>query len=143
MSNEVSFIVPGIPIAKGRPRVCQRGGHARTYTPARTKKYENQIALIAQDAMRGRDTLTGPLFLHARCFWPCPVSKQRKRDPAQLEWRDQKPDLDNVCKSLMDGCNAIVYADDSQIVRLYMEKYQQAQGKAPEVILSIKQLSGG
>ena len=140
--QQVTFTVLGTPTAKARPRVCSRNGKTRTYTPAKTKRYENTVALSAHQAMNGTPMLTGPLFLHARCFWPCPVSKQRKREPCPVEWRAKGADADNVAKAILDGCNGIVYRDDCQVVQLFVEKYQQAQGADAEVIVCVRQLTG-
>jgi len=142
MLRELTFIVPGTPTAKQRPRLCSRNGFTRAYTPAKTKRYENMVALAAQAAMNGTPMLTGPLFLHARCFWPCPVSKHRKREPCPVEWRAKGADADNVAKAILDGCNGVIYKDDSCVVQLFVEKYQQAQGADAEVIVCVKQLTG-
>lgn len=33
VASRVEFIVPGTPVAKGRPKFARRGAHVTTYTP--------------------------------------------------------------------------------------------------------------
>ena len=35
----------------------------------------------------------------------------------------QKPDADNIAKSVLDALNGLAYADDKQIVTLVVDKY--------------------
>ena len=38
--------------------------------------------------------------------------------------RRLRPDLDNLAKTILDGCNGIVYADDAQIIELTVSKWR-------------------
>lgn len=119
------FRVPGPPIAKGRPRVALRGGHAVAYTPARTVRYESTVALLASQAMAGRPAATGPVELSVVADFPIPASwpKKRRQDAEDgLLAHGHRPDLDNVTKAVLDGLAGIVVADDSQVAVLFAEK---------------------
>ncbi len=126
----ITFTVPGVPVAKGRPRISTRGGFARAYTPLKTVMYESLIALAGQDAMEGRAPIEGPVYLHVTATFPIPVSwsKRRKAEVASgAAWHTGKPDGDNIAKSVGDGLNGIVFKDDSQValckvLKLYGDK---------------------
>ena len=47
MSDAVVFIIWSEPVAKGRPRFAK----GRTYTPKKTKQYEDRVAEIARREM--------------------------------------------------------------------------------------------
>jgi crossover junction endodeoxyribonuclease RusA len=112
----LSFVVPGQPIAKGRPRFV--GGHA--ITPARTKEYEQRVAVYAANAMAhaGQDLLTGDLAIAVRFYLPS---------------RRSEPDLDNLIKAALDGCNGTLYADDRQVAHLVGWKGYDAADPRTEI----------
>lgn len=110
----IRFIVPGTPVAKGRPRLSTRGGFARAYTPAKTVAYEGLIALAAQDVMAGQLPLAGPVRVVVTAVFPIPASwSRRKREAAN--WHTGKPDGDNILKAVGDGLNGVCWNDDSQV----------------------------
>ena len=41
----IEFTIPGVPVAKGRPKFSTRGGYAQAYTPSKTTKAEQYIAI--------------------------------------------------------------------------------------------------
>lgn len=103
----ITFTVPGKPVPKERPR----HGKGNTYTPKRTKDYENVVgfAAMAARAVAGRDVLKGPLYLFLLFKMPKP-KKPKYAYPASV------PDKDNLEKIYSDAMNGIVYQDDAQIV---------------------------
>ncbi len=120
--QRVQFVVPGQPVGKGRARsAAQRAGDRiliRHYTPEKTKSYEEAVAMHAHVAMAGRPLLTGALAvaLYIRMQVPASWSK-KKRDAALagLLWPTTKPDVDNIIKSIYDGCNGVCWVDDAQL----------------------------
>lgn len=130
--NSIRFTVPGRANPKGRPRVGRtHAGHAVMYTPKGTVVYESHVALFATEAMRGTEPLRGPVRVR--------MIEHRKR-PSSARKRDThpttSPDTDNVVKSILDGCNAIVYPDDSAVVKLYAEKRFASDG-LPRVDITV------
>lgn len=122
MTAKILFIVPGTPVPKGRPRFTRQG---RTYTPAKTKSYEEQIAILGKAAMNGLEPLKTPVAVLVTVFFPIPASysaKRREACLAGLEKHTKRPDLDNVVKAITDGMNGVVYEDDCQIVRIVAKK---------------------
>jgi Holliday junction resolvase RusA-like endonuclease len=126
------FVVPGPPIAKGRPRVALRNGRAMAYTPARTVRYESTVALLASQAMAGRPPVAEPVELSVVADFPIPASWAKKRRQDAAEGRlahGHRPDADNVSKAVLDGLAGIVLTDDALVATLYVEKrYAETPG---------------
>jgi Holliday junction resolvase RusA-like endonuclease len=121
----VLICVPGDPVGKGRPRITTVGGFARTYTPAKTKSYEDSIRAEGKLAMRGHELLAGPVKLSLEIYMPIPVSYTKaKKAAARLGSLvpTKKPDLDNVLKAVCDAFNGIVWVDDTQVVDCHVSK---------------------
>lgn len=90
-----SFVVPGRPIPKGRPRtVTTPTGRSRTFTPRRTRDFEELVAWHAKLA-RVRP-LAGDVALTVRLY-------------------GTHADGDNVLKAVADGLQGVAYTNDSQI----------------------------
>ena len=134
----VTFIVPGEPQGKGRARF----GRGHTYTPEKTVAYEGLIAWAAKQAMGAREPMTGPVRLSFRAVLSIPVSTTKKRRQAMLDGLilpTKVPDLDNIQKAIGDGMNKIVFADDSQIVRLgHVEK---VYGATPGLTVTVERIT--
>jgi Holliday junction resolvase RusA-like endonuclease len=106
------------PVAKARPRVTRKG----TFTPRRTELAQMEIRhwLHANKAPKFEGALSMGLVFH----FLKPKSAPKKR-----VWPTVKPDADNLTKMVCDSCNGILYKDDSQIVRLFIEKrYSETEG---------------
>lgn len=122
------FTIPGEARGKGRPRF----GGGRTYTDDKTASYEGLIKSEAAIAMRGRSPLAGALSLLvvARLI-PAP-SQSAKRRAAMLAGEiapTKRPDLDNIVKAVLDGCNKIAFGDDAQVVLISAQKrYAETAG---------------
>lgn len=136
----LTFSVPGEPVAKGRARAFIRGGKIGHHTPDKTARYENLVRLVAKQAIGAAKPLEGPISL--RCvFWlPVPMSysiKRRKDCLNGLERHCKRPDIDNLLKSVKDGCNGVVWIDDCQVVKVMAFK---CYGEVPRVDVEIVQL---
>ncbi len=124
MMGAVSFSIPGIPIAKGRPRF----GNGRVYTPQRTSNAESksqQAAVVAMNKARFRPT-AGPVEVELEFFFPVPESwpKHKRVRAGRGELKPaSRPDIDNLAKQVTDAMNGVVYIDDAQIVSLSARKW--------------------
>ena len=120
------FVVPGTPVAKGRPKFARRGGFVQAYTPAKTQAYESTVQAFASEAMeRDPRLFMGPLSVDLEVVVSIPASGPKKRQAAAIAGAmapTKKPDLDNVAKALLDGMNGYVFNDDAQVVELSMRK---------------------
>lgn len=102
-----------------------RGAHASMYTDAKTRRYEASVKDIAKKAMAGREPIVGPLAVALRFRIAIPASYSKKRRAAILAGTEPylgAYDVDNLAKSILDGCNEVVFHDDKQVVRLLVVK---------------------
>lgn len=110
-----SFRVGEPPIAKARPRVSGAGA---VYTPARTRKYEAAVAVAAKAA--------GVTLQENRAY---AVDIELSKNDAVVRIVDVgelvntlRGDVDNYCKSILDGIGALPGWDDRQVVEVKVVK---------------------
>lgn len=124
----IRFTIPGPPVPKGRARAGRtRDGRPIHFTPAKTRSYEALVALAAQQAIAGAEPFAkgSALLLKVDATLPVPASWSRKKRQAALDGAllpGSRPDIDNLVKAASDGCNGILWADDSQIAWLWASK---------------------
>ncbi|WP_237173024.1 RusA family crossover junction endodeoxyribonuclease [Paracandidimonas lactea] len=138
----VSFMVPGKPVGKGRPRAAKRGRHITLYTPEETASYESTVALAAGQAMAGQPLIDGPVDVLMRIALPVPASWSQKKQREALAGTlvpTVKPDMDNVIKAVFDAINGVVWNDDTQVADL---RVQRRYGAAPGVSVVVMTLEG-
>lgn len=118
MKKSYSFVVPGVPVAQGRPRFSKVNGFVVAYDPEKSKNYKAMIAYIAN--MKGpRIPLDCPVRLSLKIFLPIPKSFSKKKRENAIAGNlrpTKKPDVSNVLKGVEDAIKEIIYKDDSQIV---------------------------
>ena len=122
----VTFTVKAKPQGKGRPRMSN--GHC--YTPQSTRDYEN---LIAQEyKMQARAYFANvPLMVQITAWMPIPKSTSKANREKMLNGDiapTGKPDIDNICKAVLDALNGVAYADDTQVVKLNASKCYSNDG---------------
>lgn len=120
MTFQLIFSVEGDPVGKQRPRFAR----GRTYTPKKSVDYENLIASQALSAMCPSLPLETPVavYIYINYKVPASYSKQRRANCLAGIERPKVNDIDNVCKSVLDAMNNIVYLDDKQVVSLHATK---------------------
>lgn len=136
---EVRVTVPGPPVAQGRPRITTIGGFARAYDPAKSRSWKGtaQVHMLAAMRAAGLALLEGPLEVEILAVFDCPVSRYRKRDPRQREWKATKPDAENIAKACLDAGSGVLYRDDAQVALLTVRKVVGAQGEAARVEMRV------
>jgi Holliday junction resolvase RusA-like endonuclease len=135
----VMFTVYGEPVGKGRPRFARRGNFVSTYSPQKTKTYEDEIRMMARAAMGSSEPLETPVTvaIYIRVGIPASYSKQKRKDAlAGTIKPTKKPDIDNIAKCFLDGMNDIVYLDDKQVVNLHITK---VYAETPAVEIMVKE----
>lgn len=126
-SDWLTFVVPGEPRGKGRPRFGRtRAGAPVTFTDARTASYENLVRLAAAQAREAAglcgEILDGPIIVTLTAFCARPKSAPR----AKL-LPTSRPDIDNVVKAVLDGAS-ILWRDDARIIELRAKKLYASDG---------------
>ena len=118
-----SFTIPGQPTGKGRPRF----GNGRTFTDGATVRAESDVLACWQAA--GEPRLDGPVALRVALIVERPKGHFRS-DGVSLSAEgarhllpdNQKPDVDNALKLVMDGLNRRAWRDDVQVVDVYVTR---------------------
>jgi Holliday junction resolvase RusA-like endonuclease len=121
----VTYQVEGNPVGKGRPKFARRGNFVSTYTPTKTRDYEDLIKDAARKAMGSNELLETPVTVAIYITVPIPQSYSKKRTESCLSGSERpikKPDIDNVAKCFLDAMNEIVYKDDTQVLTLHIAK---------------------
>ena len=111
------FTIYGKPQGKARPRFAN--GH--TYTPKQTTDYERQIK-NAFRAAGGQMIESEGVIIEIDVYYKKTATDKKKTSPTK------KPDIDNICKIVLDGLNGVAYADDKQVVSLIANKYFAIKG---------------
>jgi Holliday junction resolvase RusA-like endonuclease len=133
------YTVYGEPVGKGRPRFAKRGNFVSTYTPLKTKTYEDEIRMMAKAAMGSSEPLETPVTvaIYIRVGIPTSFSKQKRKDAQEgILKPTKKPDADNVLKCFLDAMNEIVYLDDKQVVNIHLTK---VYAETPAVEIMVKE----
>jgi Holliday junction resolvase RusA-like endonuclease len=104
----ITLVFDIAPQPKERPRFSSRGKFVRTFTAPKTKTFEAAIAAMARAQMKGK-----PLT----CLLVTTIVFEFKR-PKRTKLPTPKKDIDNLCKSVLDALNGIVFNDDTQVVHL-------------------------
>lgn len=136
MTFQLHFMVEGTPIGKGRPKFARRGNFVSTYTPTKTRNYEDIIKAAATEAMT-EPPIETPISVFVYIAVPVPMSYSKKRKEnclVGIEKPVKKPDIDNVAKCFLDAMNGIVYKDDSQVVSLHVTKVYGTVGQVEVLV---------
>ena len=129
---QLQFILPVTPTAQARPRVAVRGKFARAYKTADQKANERTLEAWLKD-YAPKKPLEGPVRLEFVAYLPIPRSVHKRVREAMLageEYPVKRPDIDNLCKQILDACTRLQFwHDDSQVVSLWCHKYYAEVGK--------------
>lgn len=133
-AGAIEFCVPGVPIPKGRPRLGR--GHA--YTPKRTVEAENAVRSVAK--LAEVIPLVGPLIVCLDFYLPIPKYWNKSKTQSAMLGTLRpagRPDVDNLCKLVLDGLNEIAFTDDCQIVDLTCRKWYSIEPRTQVRIVPI------
>lgn len=110
------FVFFGKPIPKGRPKFRRMGKYTSTYTPKTTVDYENKIRTAYMQQNENMPPLEGGVISNIEIVIPMPASwSKKKKAEMDQTFHIQKPDKDNLEKSILDALNGVAYVDDGQI----------------------------
>lgn len=124
----VHFKYRGEPVGKGRPRVTRRGGYVHTYTPEKTRLFEDamRFELLASTCETMPIYPAGtPLKAKVTMAMSVPKSYSKKKREKCLNGElvpTKKPDIDNVLKAVFDALIGFAFDDDSQIIEVIADK---------------------
>lgn len=114
MNIVTNFIINGVPVAKGRPRMGKWG----TYTPKKTVDAEKKVVEAYLEEVKEPPISEHPLKIDMTFLFPIPKSYTKKQR-AEIEKMNfihtKRPDRDNLEKLVLDALNGVAYKDDSQV----------------------------
>ena len=138
----VDFTVDGKPVGKERPRVTS---HV-TYTPAKTRAYENAVreAFIKTAIMKTPEGYChepsrvrfAEIYITAYFDIPQTWSLKRKNS-AYGDICTKKPDADNIGKVICDALNGTAYKDDACVTELDVAKRYCGKGEQSRVEVTV------
>jgi Holliday junction resolvase RusA-like endonuclease len=112
--NKFEFVIPGKPYPLKRPRRASFGG---MFDPKENTEAKALVAQIARLAIRR--PIEGPVVLCATFLFERPKSHYGKSLKASAPiFHTQRPDVDNLIKTVLDGLNGIAWKDDAQVVEV-------------------------
>jgi Holliday junction resolvase RusA-like endonuclease len=106
-----------------RPRVTKRG----TFMPPEHRAAESfLVSALAQEVMASKwkpaELAAVTVEIHVRR--PARLRRKRDRGTGEIRYARCKPDLDNVCKLVLDACTkAGVWRDDTACVHLVARRF--------------------
>lgn len=112
----LSFFVPGVPKPQGSKRSLGRGIMVESCKTL--KPWRETVALVAHNAMEGREPLTGPISVYLDFVMPRPKATPKKEQP----WATKRPDIDKLARAVLDALTGVVIKDDSQVICLDLSK---------------------
>lgn len=139
----IKFTYHGEAVGKGRPRVSRHGNYVHTYTPEKTREFEDAIrfecisSICERMPVYERET---PLKANVVIGVRIPQSYSKKKQAlcrCRMIAPTKKPDIDNILKSIFDAINGCAFVDDVQIVQVTAEKIY---AEAPFVEVTIDEL---
>lgn len=111
MMAEYTFIIPGKPSGKGRPRFVRSTGHV--FSPD-VNNFQARVMVAA--TATGMRPVKGPVAVSVFILKRIPESWSKKKKVAMFEqWCSAIPDVVNVEAAIHDGLKGIAYHDDRQV----------------------------
>ncbi len=140
MTNPVTVVLLGEPVAFARARISKSGGH---FTPDKQRNTMAALRVQAHQAMldHGSAVLDEPLRMDLRAEFPIPKSMSKRNKFLALIGTvrpGKKPDIDNLYKLAADALNTIVFRDDALIVEAVLRKVYSGQ---PKLVITVQPIA--
>ena len=139
--NGLVFItIPMRPVSQHRPRAGRNG---IMYKDKAQKKNEALFKSLLDDFLLGVPwfkPFTSEQVIHIEMVFvfKTPASKRKSIPTDRVTWYKPRPDVDNLCKFVMDCGNGVLWEDDCQCVSLNASKIY---GVKDEIIIKIREVS--
>ena len=133
---DYKFELYGEPVAQGRPRFSNRGGHVRAYDPKKSRDYKTLVREAAE-AVAPDEPTTGAFRVDIYVYRPIPKSFSKVKRLQAIEgeiYPTTRPDTDNYVKGVLDAINGLFWHDDSQIVFISANKLYS---ETPKILVII------
>ena len=128
------YLLPGQPVSLPRQRFNRHTG--RSYKPTPYLKRAQKDRCILKAAHLGAP-LDGPVKIWIEFHHKRPQRLLRKADPEEDMPRPHRPDIDNLCKHVLDVSNGILYVDDARVTSLSASDRYCAKGVQPHTTITM------
>ena len=149
--QKLKLVFDGVPVPKERPRFStggyfsrSRGGRVHVHTSKRTVMFEKQLAVWAKVAMMEQafTKISKPHGIRVKIESRFSIPKSWKKADREAAARGEiphvnRPDADNLTKSVLDGLNDIVWEDDSQVCEIFCRKTYTSENPCTVVEVEI------
>ena len=126
------FVIPGNPIPLARPRFA----HKHVFDSQHMEKLK--AGLIVRNQMKNVTPYESvPLSIEVSFVMTVPRCSEKRHAIYLDSYHIYKPDIDNLCKFVLDICNNVVYKDDCIVAKLSAQKLY---GDDPRTEFTIKVL---
>lgn len=141
-SADLAFTIYGNPQPQGskvRTRWGMHDDNAEALAP-----WRDSVIAAGQRAMAGREPITEPVRVNIVATYPRPGNhwgtgrNAGKLKPSAPIHHTGKPDIDKVCRSILDGLTiARVWTDDRQVFELHSEKRWGGRAESPRADVQV------
>lgn len=119
--TEIKITLEGEPVPQSRPKFSR----GRCYEDRRSADFKQRLRQAALAAMAGSPPLNGAVRAVLRFYRRFAITSKRFGD------------CDNLAKSALDGITGAVFADDSNVISLLVEKVQDKTRPRTEIEISL------
>jgi len=140
--NTAFFIncIPPKATAQGSSRIMKRRDGSQFVGKSHNSNASNAkrtlIALL--NVHRPDEMYIGPVKLSVEWVYPWRKSEPKKNRVDGKRYCDKRPDIDNLCKMLLDAMTTCAYwADDGQVAKL---EFTKLWGDHPGILVKIEEL---
>ena len=139
MPERIEFVIPGVPVAQGRPKFTTVAGRGRAYDPEKSRNWKAYVRLLAA-RVAPREPWIGPVSLEIAIWMPVPKSWSAKRRAQAVDcYHARTPDADNILKGIKDALTGLIWVDDGQVADPHPVK---RYGETPGCAVVITRLPG-
>jgi len=149
MNTPIKITVPSLPVAQPRQRHRIAGARNRPYvqnyvaTKHPVNAFKAAVQMAFSLAVNGHDQseipTNAPVTLRIVFWMPRPKNRVWKTKPMPAEPHAKKPDIDNLCKSVMDALHGLAWRDDSQVCEVTASKLICGGDDSPHVYCEISE----
>ncbi|BAP85514.1 Holliday junction resolvase [Paucilactobacillus hokkaidonensis JCM 18461] len=140
----IKLIIPGEPVAQGRPRFVSRGKFVTTYDPPKSKLYKKHIVEVVTQTW-SNEILDKPLSVMIKVYRSIQKSTSKKQYSLKATGAVlpiKKPDVDNYTKGILDGLSqADIWTDDNLVCEVITQKQYSDNPRVEIVIKEINSIN--
>lgn len=140
--DKIRIVIPSVGVVKNNKRAWFNPETKRMHHYYKNEKgikdFENAIREEAAKVCTG--PWDGPIGIDMFFIFPRPKGKLWKTKPMPREWKDVRPDYENLMKPVTDALNKIAFRDDGQVAKWSGMKLIGDANDTPHTIIDVYRL---